>query len=156
MNALDGIYGIMSKGVYLSAYSILRGTERAKDVMQETFLKLAANIGQYRENTNAAAWILTIARNLSYREYRAGKRNVGSEDFDGGAGESDERLWAENIALNDALGRLSAEEREIVTLFAVGGYKYRELARITGRPMGTVQWIYHRAIKKMKRFMEEE
>jgi RNA polymerase sigma-70 factor (ECF subfamily) len=153
-DALDGIYGGMSKGIYLLAYSILKNGERAKDIMQETFIRVAANIDKYKPNTNAPAWILTIARNLSYKEYNDGHRSVALNTVDE-SGENDAAdLWTQSILLKNAMARLLLNEREIVTLFAAG-YKHREIAKIIGRPMGTVQWLYSRAIKKLKNFMNE-
>jgi RNA polymerase sigma-70 factor (ECF subfamily) len=158
IDALDGIYELASRSVYLLSYSILRSGEKAEDIMQETFLRLAANIGKYRLGTNAAAWICTIARNLSYREY--GKASgVASLDAFGGDIADDknyEDLWTDNVALKKAMNGLSVREREIVTLFAVGGYKHREIAEIVGKPPGTVRWAYNAAIKKLRKFMERE
>jgi RNA polymerase sigma-70 factor (ECF subfamily) len=153
-DALDGIYGGVSKGVYLLAYSILKNGERAKDVMQGTFIRVAANIDKYKPDTNAAAWILTIARNLSYREYNDASRNVALDAADEPDDKNVADLWTQSILLKNAMARLLPNEREIVTLFAAG-YKHREIAKIVGRPMGTVQWLYNRAIKKLRVFMNE-
>lgn len=157
MNALDGIYNLTSKSVYLLSLSILRSEEKAKDIMQETFIRLAANIDKYMLDTNALAWISRIARNLSYREYSSGGRNISLDVF-GDSLSSDinsEDVWTENVDLNSAMRKLTIEEREIVMLFSIEGYKHREIAEIVGKPMGTVQWIYNKAIKKLRKIMSE-
>jgi len=154
--ALDGVFGLTSRGVYLLAYAILRNSEQAKDVLQETYVRVAENIGQYKPNTNANAWINVIARNLSLRHYNVRKRTVeiASPDDIGGNGNGEDN-WIVHDALRGAMARLGVDEREIVVLFSIKGYKHREIAQIVGKPMGTVQWIYNRAIKKMKGYMEE-
>jgi RNA polymerase sigma-70 factor (ECF subfamily) len=152
-DALDGIYGLTSRGVYLLAYSVLRGKQRAEDVMQNTYIRLAANIGQYKPDTNASAWILQIARSLCYREYAAGKRKaVGTENVRE-TGENAEELWIDNILLRGAFRRLSPEEREIAALYAAG-HKHREIAVILNKPAGTVRWLYREAVDKMRRYMD--
>ena len=156
IGALDEVYRITSRGVYLLAYSILKNAEKAEDAVQNTYLRVAENIGKYGEKGGARAWILTIARNLCYREYGNAKRTEGMDGRDFPDGRSGETAWTDNILLGEALNALSAEEREIVTLFAAEGYKHREIARVMGKPMGTVQWIYNRAIRKLRRFMESK
>ncbi|MDR3263677.1 MAG: RNA polymerase sigma factor [Clostridiales bacterium] len=155
IDALDGIYELTSKGVYILAYSILKNAEKAKDVMQDTFLRAAANIGQYKPGTNPKAWISVIARNAAYREYNNAKRIV-CQDFSEHIIDKNvnETMWTDNIILNDALQTLTAQEREIVSLFAAQGYKHREIAQIVGRPIGTIQWLYNRAVKKMRKNTE--
>jgi RNA polymerase sigma-70 factor (ECF subfamily) len=150
-DALDGVYRLMSKNVYLLAYAILRDGESAKDVLQETFIRVAANIHRYMLDTNASAWIGKIARNLSYRKLENSRRTVSAEDVTETLSDGidlEERV-TNRLALTAALKILTVAEREIVLLFAVEGYKHREIAEIVGKPMGTVQWIYHKAIKKL-------
>ena len=61
----------------------------------------------------------------------------------------------DKIVLRACLERLSDEERQIVVLHAESGMKHREIAQITDMPLPTVLSKYHRAIKKMKQFLEE-
>ncbi|MDR3216957.1 MAG: RNA polymerase sigma factor [Clostridiaceae bacterium] len=154
-DALDGIYRITAKGVYLLAYSILRNAESARDVMQDTFLRVAANIDKYEPQNNAKAWVLIIARNIGYREYANAKRNAGSAALEQLADARDyASQWTDNAALAAVLNTLTTEEREIVTLFAIDGYKHREIAEIVSRPAGTVRWLYNRAINRLRKQME--
>lgn len=155
LSALDGIYTLTSKSVYLLAFSILKNSEKAKDMMHDTFVRMTANIDKYRPSTNALAWISTIARNISYREYKNAQRSLSLDALGEQHGCSDD-FWTDKIDLNRAMGKLSVEEREIVTLFSIEGYKHREIAEIVGKPLGTVLWMYSRAIKKLKKIMDEE
>lgn len=156
MTALDGIYGLMSKIIYLLSFSILRNKEKAQDIMQETFMRTVANADKYKLNTNASAWICRIARNLSFREYTKGNRSLSIELFDGNIlDETDySQLWTDNLLLYQAMAILETEEREIVMMFASENYKHREIAEIVGKPMGTVQWIYNKAMKKLRKYFE--
>ena len=51
--------------------------------------------------------------------------------------------------------RLSDEERQIVVLHAVAGFKHREIADIVELPLPTVLSKYHRALKKLRAFLEK-
>ena len=156
MNALNGIYAIMSKPVYLLSLSILRNEEKAKDIMQETFIKAVANINLYKLDTNASAWISKIARNMCYKDYNKSQKTMSIELFDGNLGGDVDmsEKWDDNILLYKAMKMLNVNEREIVMMFAVEGYKHREIAEIVEKPMGTVQWTYNNAIKKLKKHLQ--
>ena len=158
MVALENIYLLMNKSVYILSYSILADAEKAKDVLQDTFIKVAQSIHSYKANTNAEAWICRIARNLCYTEYSKAKRNISLEVYEGNIADkkNHEELWIQNILLKKALLWLKPLEREIVVLFAIQGYKHREIAQIIKRPMGTVQRIYNKSIKKLRHYMEEQ
>lgn len=158
IDALDGIYTLTSKTVYYLSYYILKSTERAKDITHDTYICVLKNIQKYSLNTNPLAWITCIARNLSINEYTKQKRNISLEAF----GETlqdglDYPVHVENnVYLKNALDILNASEREIVILFAVNCFKHREIALIVDKPMGTVQWIYNKAIKKLRKKAESD
>jgi hypothetical protein len=42
------------------------------------------------------------------------------------------------------------------TLKLIGNLKYREIASLLNKPMGTVQWIYNNAIKKLRKKVGEK
>ncbi len=61
-----------------------------------------------------------------------------------------ETLQADLESLDRALGRLRAEEREVLFLAALEGYSAREIAELTGRPRGTILSVIHRARGKIR------
>jgi len=155
IDAIDGIYQVMSKTVYLLAFSVLKNPEKAKDVMQETFVKVLEKIDKYELQTNAAAWISKIARNISITEYKKSQRNVNIDLYDEKLVQSGADVLSD-LKLLKALDCLTVEEREIAILYTVERYKHKEIAQIVDKPLGTVLWIYNRALKKLKKQMELE
>ena len=92
------------------------------------------------------AWILTIARNLSFKLLQQ-KKNSAALPFDPG----DDRWDADDrLVIEACLNILSDEERQIVVLHAVSGFKHKEIAAFLQIPLSTVLSKYHRALKKMK------
>ena len=59
----------------------------------------------------------------------------------------------ERLLLQDALAILGDEERRIVLLHTAG-LKHREIGQALGLPLATVLSKYHRALKKMRAYME--
>jgi RNA polymerase sigma-70 factor (ECF subfamily) len=55
-----------------------------------------------------------------------------------------------------ALGRLTAEDRELVELKLFAGLTFREIADVTGLPQGTVATQYRRALGSLRSWLEKQ
>ncbi|MCD6354663.1 MAG: sigma-70 family RNA polymerase sigma factor, partial [Prolixibacteraceae bacterium] len=76
-NALLGL----SDRLHYYALSLTLDSERANDLLQETFLKALSYRDKFRQNTNFKAWIYTIMKNTFINDYR---RKVKTKNtFDG-------------------------------------------------------------------------
>ena len=62
-------------------------------------------------------------------------------------------LRAANLAIFE---EISDEERNIIVLHSVSGFKFREISKLLEMPLATVLSKYNRAIKKIKERMGEE
>ena len=103
------------------------------------------------------AWIFTIARNLSLNYIRVNSRQIQPEE---GEMENSVELSyiqdpVDRLVLESALRLLREQEREIIFLHLVSGLKHREIAGLLNLPLSTVLSGYHRALKKMKSYLEE-
>ena len=155
-SALAEIYEQTKRGVFMTAYSILRDKSRAEDIMQESYLRLKGGIHTYQNGTNGKAWINSIARNLALKEFNRQKPLESLEDKEYLVfGKSGDRV-AENDMLQTAFKILNTDERQIVILHAVEGFKNKEIAKIMKKPLGTVLWVYNKAIKKLQKALKED
>ncbi len=147
--AFEELYEDMKRGVFALAYSYLRNYEDAEDVLQQTFLTVKRKAYLYRVGTNARAWIFQIAKNAALDELRKRKQRKEGELL------REEGVETPVVFLDELTARLSEEEREIVIMHAVWGYKHKEIAEEKGLPLGTVTWKYNEAIKKLRKEQEE-
>ena len=138
--AFRELYQQTSGVVYGFAMSILRNKHDAEDVMHDAFIRIYTSAVTYKPSGNPMAWILTIVRNLCLNKIRAGKVC--------------EELLLDRMVLETAMNVLDAEERQIVVLHAMTGFRHREIAEILDLPTGTVLSKYNRALKKMRKEME--
>jgi len=128
----------------------------AEDVVQEACLRAYGAINSYAGG-NSRAWILTIVRNTAYTwlrnnrpaelvmvddlELAANSSAAATPGADGpGAATPEASLIAKADAsrLKDAIAALPTEFRETLVLREVHGLDYREIAAVTGKPVGTV------------------
>lgn len=148
----DEFYQKTSKQVYFTALAILKDRACAEDILQETFIAFLESIDNVKEGDNVFAYLTVIARNKSINEYNKNKRidfdqdklkNVHAKtDFDDGS--------VENILtfIEDD------EEREIVVYHVIIGYKFKEIAKIMNKPLGTVLWKYNKVMKNLRKKTE--
>lgn len=98
------------------------------------------------------AWIFTIARNLAMERMRKNNRQIQASIADL---ENDHRFATrlgitEKIMMKTILVELDEQERSIIFLHAVTGYKHREIAKSLDLPLSTVLSKYHRGLKKLR------
>lgn len=149
--ALGELYGLIKTDVY--AYSLSRTGNRydAEDITEETFLKIHRYSARYVPCGKPLAWVFTIAGNLMKRNFELSSRSVGLESVENKSGTDFENSVCDNAFLQQLFALLDSEEREILTLKVISGFRHREIAKLLQKPLSTVLSRYNRAIKKLKR-----
>ncbi len=156
-NALEELYHETKAAIYGFFLTITKNPADSEDVLQETYLKIWANADRYTAKGTPMSWILMIAKNLSLMKLREKKRHqdLEPEEWDmefhipDSAGNTEDRHL-----LEAALNLLTLEEREIILLHAVSGLKHREIAELLDMALATVLSKYHRALKKLRKYIE--
>lgn len=150
--ALEELYRGTSASVYGFALSILKNAPDAQDVMHDCYVSIYSAAAGYRSSGKPMAWILTIVRNLCLRKLRESRKtaDLPPEEWERVLEEREEVEPEDKLVLSACMRLLSDEERQIVTLHAVSGFKHREIAQMLGAPMPTVLSKYSRALKKLK------
>ena len=154
--ALAELYQSTKTAVYGMALSYLKNAHDAQDLTQDVYVQVWNCAEQYRPVGSPMGWLLTICRNLCLMRLRREKKNAGLSEEEWNAIPVQEcGLDAdERTLLQYALTDLSDEERRIVLLHAVTGMKHREIAALLELPLATVLSKYHRALKKMRAYLE--
>ncbi len=148
MDFFDDFYELTKKQVYVAIINIIKNKTICEDIMQDTYLKFLNNIHKYKDKTNVIAFIVTIARNLAINEYNKNKREV---RYDLSLYEEEIVSKTEETPLLDLVYEtLSGIELEVFILHVIDDLKHREIAKIMKKPLGTITWIYNKALKKMK------
>jgi RNA polymerase sigma factor (sigma-70 family) len=139
----------------------------AEDVVQEACLRALRAIGGFA-GTNARAWTLTIVRNTAYSWLRKNRSaalllvddleaveraqaDSGANPGNGSTTSPEAALIAKTEAarLERAIADLPVPFRETLVLRDVQGLNYRDIAEVTGVPIGTVMSRLARARSRL-------
>lgn len=125
--------------------------------MQGTYIKILSSAHLYKPMGKPLAWIFTIAKRLYLDRIRKDKKvfNVEFTELADDLRCSYITNPEDKIVLKAALDILSEEERNIVLLYAVTGFKHREIAENLGLSLSTTLSKYHRALKKLRKHLME-
>ena len=154
--ALAELYQRTRSAVYGLALSYLKNAQDAQDLTQDVYVQVWDRAEQYRLIGSPMGWLLAVCRNLCLMRLRREERHasLSEEEWDAIPAQKCGLDADERALLQGALASLADEERRIVLLHAVTGLKHRELAALLELPLPTVLSKYHRALKKMRSFLE--
>jgi len=158
-NALLGL----TDRLHYYALSLTTDSERADDLLQETFLKALTYRDKFRPDTNFKAWMYTIMKNTFINDYR---RNVKTKKkFEGTSNDfhlmfSKDKVYPapdsfySTKEINKNIDSLDKEYKVPFTMF-LEGYKYKEIANKLELPLGTVKSRIFFTRKKLVKSLKE-
>jgi len=144
--------------LYRAAFRMTRNRADAEDLVQETFAKAFAASARFRPGTNLNAWLYRIMINTFISGYRKrrGEESLVVENLvdwqtavtrpaaDARSAEDDVVGRAIDADVVAAMRALPARHRITVYLADVEGYRYGEIAALTGIPVGSVKSCLYR------------
>lgn len=143
----------------LSALKLSQNHADAEDLVQDTYLRAYRFFHQFEEGTNFRAWIFTILRNVFISRRRQSQlrpSTVEEKTLDLMIPESDsEEAFLAADAVRVGLEKLPEDYRRVIALADLSGLKYREIAEVLGRPIGTVMSRMFRAREELREHMKE-
>jgi RNA polymerase sigma-70 factor (ECF subfamily) len=140
----------------------------AEDVVQEVFLTLWRDPGRYDPSRGGfATWLLTLIHHKSVdavrRESTLRRRMVtvpeAGEDWSPTAVPGADQAAIARVAagqVRTALHRLPPEQRQVLALAYFGGHTQREIAVLTGVPLGTVKSRMFTAVQRLRSLLADQ
>ena len=145
--------------VYWIAHDVLLDAEEARDVAQETFLRVHGALADFDPKRDFLNWVYRIARNLAIDAHRRRKRRATlvedltavPEKAPASAPPSEDLRQKVHAVLAD----LPVEYRLALSLRELHGLAPLEIARVTDCTYPTARWRLHRARLLFRRRWEE-
>jgi RNA polymerase sigma factor (sigma-70 family) len=143
---------------------LLRNEQDAQDVVQEAYLRAFKSFSGFH-GSNGRAWLLTIVRNTSYTLLKKNRTADLTTTFDEEIhATGQESVSAATILehaedaelIKNAMNKLPAEFREILTLRHQEELSYQEIGEILKIPTGTVMSRLARARAKLREYLASQ
>jgi RNA polymerase sigma-70 factor (ECF subfamily) len=148
-----------------AAYNLARwltgSVHDAEDVVQDAFVRALTFFDSFR-GEDGRGWLLTIVRNTCYDWLRKNRRStlvaVEQEELEAApdaspSPEAEQLRKADGRMLQAGLEALPVEYREALVLRELEGMSYRQIAQVTGTPMGTVMSRLARGRKRLEKVL---
>lgn len=153
---MDALLKRFERPLLQYASRILGDSDRARDVVQETFVKLQRENRAELDNA-PAKWLFTVCRNNALNICRKEKRMTYLDQELLEARESDQPAPDENIEAREAtgfllriLGTLPPRQQEVLQLKFQNDLSYREISEITQLSVSNVGVLIHNALKTLR------
>jgi RNA polymerase sigma-70 factor (ECF subfamily) len=145
--------------VYRFGMKMCRNPEDAKDILQDTLLAMARGVRDFRGASSISTWLYAIARSFCIKQRRRSKfapaeerspdveaAAEGTQPTDPAPG-ADEALASKQVeqALEQAIGALEPQYREVLLLRDVEGLTAPEVAEVLGVSVQAIKSRLHRA-----------
>jgi RNA polymerase sigma factor (sigma-70 family) len=154
-SAIDDLYERFRRPAFALARRILADDVLAEDVLQEVFLSVWRDPSAYeRGKGSVASWLLAVVHHKAVDAVRREESQRRRQGLAEEARDVEDDVWTRVVSqqVRTALGELSPPQREALTLAYYGGYTQREVAALTGAPLGTVKT---RMLSGMRRLKQE-
>jgi RNA polymerase sigma-70 factor, ECF subfamily len=136
---------------------------RADDLVQDTLARAWEKRRLWQAGTDLRAWLFTVMHNVHVNQLASLRREASNVSLDADTaglawqlpvrGNQVDRVELMEVVAQ--MGRLTADQREVLLLAAVEEMRYEEIAGVLSVPIGTVMSRLSRARDKLRRLVAE-
>lgn len=144
--------------VFTLTIRIVKNREEAEEVAQDVFVKAYKNLKNFKGDSKFSTWIYKIAYYASLDVLKLNKRQIRPENIDTfkerNTGNTDDSLKflhdkERKQIINDALFKLSEDERVIVTLYYFEELQIKEISKVVDLSEDNIKIKLFRSRKKL-------
>jgi RNA polymerase sigma-70 factor, ECF subfamily len=168
--ALDSVFNDLyekyHQDVFQFLFYMVRNREQAEDLMQEVYIRVLKSYQNFEGKSSEKTWLFSIARNVAidaFRKQKGWKQRI-IEKFDWSSQQvKDEYPIPEEIALQkeeiqmmyQGLENCTVDQKMVVIMRYIQELSITETAEALGWTDSKVKTTQHRALKVLKKNMEE-
>lgn len=160
-DAFAELYSLVYKDLYRIALINLRNNQHdASDAVSDTVLEAYSSIKKLRDEKAFKSWIIKILTvKIKNRQRELIERDNYSNELDvldSVEQEKSEEIDYNGLEIMEEFAKLDKDERLVLSLSVVSGYKSEEIAKMTGISANTVRSKAARAKIKLKQMLSEK
>lgn len=160
--ALSRIYEKYLNSLLTLAMALLNDTGAAEDVVHDVFVSFAKSAENFKLRGSLKGYLGTCVVNRARDRIRTKQRESirpDKKDFiSSNENKPDQSIMCDEEArrLNDAIAQLPDDQREVIILRLNGEMKFREIARLQGVSISTIQGRYRYGLDKLRSLLDGE
>ena len=146
--------------LYWHIRKIVLSHDDADDVLQNTFIKVYKNIGNFKSESKLYSWIYRIATNeaITFINKRAKENNIDLNEMQYKLADSLEAdVYFDGdemqIQLQKAIATLPQKQQLVFNMRYFDEMKYDDMSEILETSVGALKASYHHAVKKIESFL---
>lgn len=156
--AFEALYRRTVDRVYALCLRMCADADEAAELVQDAYVRAWQGLGSFRGDSLFTTWLHRLTVNLVLQDRRSKGRRRARETLEGDLERYGRAACAAmpgtRVDLERAIAGLPEKAREVLVLRDVQGYKYDEIAQMTGVSLGTVKAQIHRARGLVKEALE--
>lgn len=161
--AFAQLYALTSARLFAVSLQILGNRDLAEDALQEAFVKIWHNAGEYqRSKGEVLAWMISIVRYRAIDIIRSNKsrKESSTDDVPEGVADTDSPDEAlafdrEKTAIDDCMNsHLDKQQQYVIDLAYFKGLTHSEIVTQTQHPLGSVKSWIRRGLQLLQRCIE--
>jgi RNA polymerase sigma-70 factor (ECF subfamily) len=131
---------------------------QARELLQETFIRVHASIKKFKGDSSLSTWIYRIAHNVVFSDSRRktshNNRHVSYDDIFAGKDCTDKYMHKEIV--EKIMAQLTADEKFLLIAREIDGLPFEEIAIITGATEGSLRTKLHRLKETVRNSFDNE
>lgn len=158
--AFSEIVRSMVKPITALTYKMTRDPDAARDLAQDTFISAWQNLGDLRGDSRFEGWLYRIAANKTLNYLKRESRTVSDTHLKAHQAAGDPESDLERRQLKERvlafMSQLPAQQKIVFELRFYKQLPFEEVARVSGKAVGTVKTLYREAVKKLRHVATKE
>ncbi|MGH7718783.1 MAG: RNA polymerase sigma factor, partial [Gemmatimonadaceae bacterium] len=154
VDAFEPLYRMHAGRVYALCLRMSGDTVRARELVQDVFVRAWERIGTFRGESLFSSWLHRLAVNLVLQEDRGARRRWARVETRDDATLSAHAMRdgspEQRLDLETAIAALPPGARRVFVLHDIEGYTHEEISRLTGSAAGTLRAQLFRAHRLLK------
>lgn len=161
-DAFAQLYHAYGEKIYKYIYYKVGNPHEAEDMCEQVFLKAWEAIGRYTwYGYPFSSWLYRLAHNLVVDHYRTRREILPLDDAlvireDPVDPEQALVSSVEAGELRQAIGKLTADQRQVICLKFISGYDNSEIAAVMRKKEGAIRALQYRALRSLQAILEAE
>jgi RNA polymerase sigma-70 factor, ECF subfamily len=165
-SVFEELYSKYHQDVFQFLIYTVRSRQLAEDLVQEVYIRVLRSHKNFEGKSSEKTWLFSIAKNVAIDYFRKQKGWKGRilEKFDWSQplkGENDipEEVAVQKEEIRDlykCIEKCTTDQRMVITMRYIQDLSISETAEVLGWTESKVKTTQHRAIKALKKLMEQQ